>query len=390
MQRKMLLTGVTMLAMLAVPAVAETVAVPNVPAAPINQVDNQTEDASKPSFVTRIGQAQGVVRHIGDKIEIKTSGAAQKNVESALPVSPAVTVPVVAPVVAASVHDLMPTSAPAAAAKPVEKKVADSVKAPVLHKVEPKAQVKQAAAKSVHPKIATKKGSGKMLAKNAKSSVTKHAAKANKTPGIKTVAVATAKAATAVPQILSANPVAGNIMEVAQSAGNFKTMTHLLRLAGLKPMLETQGKYTLFAPNDGAFSRMSAAQLANLEQPDNREQLVQILSNHIIGGQRLTDTAIHNMIISPATMAGQPLTFSSADGKTLVNEANIVGKSIPCSNGVIHVVDQVLLPAPMIATSPAGVASAPQIAPQIETARNNFKAGEQPETLRDMLERNGR
>ena len=234
------------------------------------------------------------------------------------------------------------------------------------------------------PKGATKKAlakdeSNKKLTKTA----TKHAKTAdkklaNKNSKAPTVKVAAAPAPKTLPQITrhtvaasATQPLANSILEVTQSAGNFKTLTKLLRLAGFKPMLETRGSYTLFAPNDTAFMHFSSAQLANLEQPENREELIEILSNHLIGGHRISDTTMQNASASPATMAGQALTFVHTNGRVQVNGVDVVGKAIPCSNGIIHVVNQILLPVPIIATTPA--AETPAKNPDLTTAKNTVK-----------------
>ncbi len=138
-----------------------------------------------------------------------------------------------------------------------------------------------------------------------------------------------------------AKPVAGNVVAVLESAGRFKTMAKLLKISGLGPMLQTQGSYTLFAPSDKAFTK---EQVKKLQKSANRSELVQLLASHIVGGQRLPTSALKQMQQSPLTMAGQVLTLANAEGKQQVNGIEIIGKSIPCSNGVIHVIERTLRP----------------------------------------------
>lgn len=374
MQRKVLLSGVAFLISFALPAIAETSATQN--------------------YLMPDDQLLGVVRHIGDKEEEKAVVAPQKAVDAVMPTSPVVpavtmtkdakAVPAVPVLPTITAAPAMPRVAVKAAAVPVK-----AVSQPVVKVAKASAAVKQTVkavavkAKPVKKNTKTKKvtkASTKVKPKTTVSRTAVHTVK----PVVTKVAAAAATA-TAL-KSYSTKPVSGNIVETAQSAHNFKMLSKLLRLAGLVPMLETQGSYTVFAPNDAAFARLSAEQIEHLQSPGNREQLVQILSNHIIGGRRLSDAAIANMPISPATMAGQPLSFASANGVVQVNGVNIVGKSIPCSNGLIHVVDHVLLPEPMVATTPPSIAIVQPPAPTVTTARNTVKVGEPPASLRELLE----
>jgi uncharacterized surface protein with fasciclin (FAS1) repeats len=389
MQRKVLFSSVAFLVAFALPAIAETPKTQN--------------------YLMPIDQLPGVVRHIGDDATDHVVVVPQKAVEAVAPTPPVAPKPLaVVPVVpATAIKDAKVL--PAVPAHPLAAAPTIIVAAPTLSKTaikaaavptktvsQPMAKVTKATAtvkqtvkavavkaKSVKGKVKAKKVIKASARATSKSMVSKTAAQTVK-PAATKVAAATVSA-TAL-KSSSTKPVSGNIVETAQSARNFKTLSKLLRLAGLVPMLETQGNYTVFAPNDAAFAHLSAEQIEHLQSPGNREQLVQILSNHIIGGRRLSDAAIANMPISPATMAGQPLSFASVNGLVQVNGVNIVGQSIPCSNGLIHVVDHVLLPEPMVATTPPSIAIVPPPVPTVTTAKNTVKAVAPPASLRDLLE----
>lgn len=209
------------------------------------------------------------------------------------------------------------------------------------------------------PKIVAAKKTAKSAVKSKTKPVKQAAAKAKKSATVKT-------AATPAP-VLQAPPVPGNIIAKAEAAGGFKTLVKLLKAAGFTPMLLTQGQYTLFAPGDQAFARLSEAQLGHLQKPENRAQLVQILGHHIVGGRKLSRQDLQAMRASPKTMAGQSLALTYADGKQRVDAANITDKPIQAANGVIHAVDLLLVPMPMIATAPP----AAQPEGNVVTARAN-------------------
>lgn len=140
------------------------------------------------------------------------------------------------------------------------------------------------------------------------------------------------------------------IMAAVQSTHNLKKLAKLLRTVGLKPMFDAKGKYTLFAPSDAAFDRVSDKYLAELERPENHGLLLRILGNHIIGGHKISEEQLAEMRKSPVTMAAQLLTITNVDITIQVNRANILVNPILCSNGIIYIIDQVLLP-----TSPCSV-----------------------------------
>jgi uncharacterized surface protein with fasciclin (FAS1) repeats len=132
----------------------------------------------------------------------------------------------------------------------------------------------------------------------------------------------------------------GTIVDVASSQPSFKTLTSLLKTAGLVETLQGPGPFTVFAPTDKAFSALPKATLADLQKPENRDKLRQILTYHVVAG-KVTANQIKPGSVN--TVAGPAVTLSTTGG-VKVNNARVVKADVMTSNGVIHVIDQVLLP----------------------------------------------
>lgn len=134
---------------------------------------------------------------------------------------------------------------------------------------------------------------------------------------------------------------AGTIVDVAASNGSFETLVAALTAAELDQVLQGEGPFTVFAPTDEAFAALPEGTVEELLLPENRDLLVQILSYHVVPGE-LTSSELTSGEVQ--TAANEPVTVEvSADGVT-VNEVSVVQPDITASNGVIHVVDQVILP----------------------------------------------
>jgi uncharacterized surface protein with fasciclin (FAS1) repeats len=132
----------------------------------------------------------------------------------------------------------------------------------------------------------------------------------------------------------------GTIVDVASGQSSFKTLTSLLKTAGLVETLQGTGPFTVFAPTDEAFAALPQATLADLQKPENRDKLRQILTYHVVPG-KVTANQIKPGPVN--TVEGQAVTLSTAGG-VKVNNAKVVKADVMTSNGVIHVIDQVLLP----------------------------------------------
>ncbi|MEN9231835.1 MAG: fasciclin domain-containing protein [Thermostichus sp. DG02_5_bins_236] len=141
-------------------------------------------------------------------------------------------------------------------------------------------------------------------------------------------------------QTAEAPAAAGTIVDVAVEAGSFTTLTQALEAAGLVETLSGEGPFTVFAPTDEAFAALPEGTLEELLLPENREQLIQILTYHVVPGEALSTSLEAGEVV---TVEGSPVEISLADG-VMVNDANVVTADIEASNGVIHVIDKVILP----------------------------------------------
>ncbi len=137
-------------------------------------------------------------------------------------------------------------------------------------------------------------------------------------------------------------PPVKTLLETAAAAGSFETLMTAVDAAGLTPALESQGPLTILAPTDAAFSALPAGTLETLLKPENREQLESILKYHTIEGRVGAGNAL--TAASATTLEGNPVTFTINNGLLQVNDATILRTDINCANGVIHIIDNVLLP----------------------------------------------
>ena len=133
----------------------------------------------------------------------------------------------------------------------------------------------------------------------------------------------------------------GNIAEVAAAAGNFNTLLAAVTAAGLAETLAGEGPFTVFAPTDEAFDALPEGTVESL-LADPQGALTQILLYHVVAGKVMSGDLSDGM--SAETVQGAPITISIADGSVKVNEAAVVAADIEASNGVIHVIDAVILP----------------------------------------------
>jgi len=142
--------------------------------------------------------------------------------------------------------------------------------------------------------------------------------------------------------MMVAAPEKKDIVDTAVAAGSFQTLAKALDAAGLVETLKGEGPFTVFAPTDEAFAKLPAGTLDELLKPENKAKLVSILTYHVVPGKVLASQVVK--LNSAKTVNGQDLTISTEGGAVMVNDAKVVKTDILCSNGVIHVVDTVLLP----------------------------------------------
>jgi uncharacterized surface protein with fasciclin (FAS1) repeats len=132
----------------------------------------------------------------------------------------------------------------------------------------------------------------------------------------------------------------GTIVEVASSTEGFGTLVAAVTAAGLGETLSGTGPFTVFAPTDAAFAALPAGVLDALLLPENKDVLVKILTYHVVSGKVMAADIMDGDV---ATVQGDSVTLSTASGVT-VNGAKVTMADVPASNGVIHVIDTVLLP----------------------------------------------
>jgi len=137
-------------------------------------------------------------------------------------------------------------------------------------------------------------------------------------------------------------PAPKDIVDTAVAAGSFKTLAAALQAAGLVDTLKSKGPFTVFAPTDEAFAKLPAGTVDDLLKPENKAKLVAILTYHVVPGKVLA--AQVTKMSSAKTVNGESLTISVNNGSVMVDNAKVVKTDILCSNGVIHVIDSVVLP----------------------------------------------
>ena len=133
-----------------------------------------------------------------------------------------------------------------------------------------------------------------------------------------------------------------DIVDIAASNGSFNTLVAAVTAAGLVDTLKGEGPFTVFAPTDDAFAALPAGTVDSLLLPENKDQLVAILTYHVVPGA-VTSDQLAGQRLSVATVNGANVHIDGRDGVTVEN-ANVTTADIIASNGVIHVIDSVLLP----------------------------------------------
>jgi uncharacterized surface protein with fasciclin (FAS1) repeats len=133
----------------------------------------------------------------------------------------------------------------------------------------------------------------------------------------------------------------GTIVEVAAGNDSFKTLVAAIQAAGLVETLSGKGPFTVFAPTDKAFEALPKGTVENLLKPENKAQLQKVLTYHVVAGE------VTSKMIKPGnvkTVQGSSVKISVNGDKVMVGPANVIAVDVDASNGVIHVIDQVLLP----------------------------------------------
>lgn len=134
-----------------------------------------------------------------------------------------------------------------------------------------------------------------------------------------------------------------DIVDTAVGAGSFKTLAAALKAADLIETLKGKGPFTVFAPTDEAFAKLPEGTVETLLKPENKAKLAAILTYHVVAGKVEAKDAVK--LKSAKTVNGASFTIKVSDDGVMVDKAKVVKTDIQCSNGVIHVIDAVILPA---------------------------------------------
>ena len=132
-----------------------------------------------------------------------------------------------------------------------------------------------------------------------------------------------------------------DIVDTAAEAGSFNTLVAAIKAAGLVDALKGDGPFTVFAPSDEAFAKLPAGTIESLLKPENKDKLTAILTYHVVSGKILSSDVKPGQVV---TLQGDTLSVSSKSGALMVDQATIVATDVTATNGVIHVIDEVIMP----------------------------------------------
>lgn len=147
---------------------------------------------------------------------------------------------------------------------------------------------------------------------------------------------------TAMVVVPAANAQDKDIVDTAVAAGSFKTLATALQAAGLVETLKGPGPFTVFAPTDEAFAKLPKGTLDDLLKPENKEKLVSILTYHVVPGKVMAADVVK--LKKAKTVQGSEISIKVKGGKVMADKANVTKTDVGASNGVIHVIDAVMMP----------------------------------------------
>jgi len=133
-----------------------------------------------------------------------------------------------------------------------------------------------------------------------------------------------------------------DIVDIAVEAGTFETLVAAVTAADLVSVLKSDGPFTVFAPTDEAFAALPEGTVASLLLPENKDQLIAVLTYHVVAGKVMASDVVK--LTEAETVQGTTVEIKVKEGKVMVDGANVVATDIEASNGVIHVIDAVILP----------------------------------------------
>jgi uncharacterized surface protein with fasciclin (FAS1) repeats len=159
---------------------------------------------------------------------------------------------------------------------------------------------------------------------------------------IKTLSIAVLTIFLSATALIASSHDKKDVVDTAVSAGSFNTLVAAVQAADLVDTLKSEGPFTVFAPTDDAFAKLPAGTVEDLLKPENKDKLKAILTYHVVSGKYMAkDVATMKMA---ETVNGQSVMISMDAGTVMVDGAKVVQADIECSNGVIHVIDTVILP----------------------------------------------
>lgn len=133
-----------------------------------------------------------------------------------------------------------------------------------------------------------------------------------------------------------------DIVDTAAASSSFTTLVTAVKKAGLVDTLKGDGPFTVFAPTNEAFAKLPEGTVESLLKPENRKQLIAILTYHVVPGKVMAADVVK--LKSAKTVQGSNVTINVQDGKVMIDEATVIKADIGTSNGVIHVIDRVITP----------------------------------------------
>jgi len=133
-----------------------------------------------------------------------------------------------------------------------------------------------------------------------------------------------------------------DIVDTAVGAKQFSTLVAAVQAAGLVETLKGDGPFTVFAPTDAAFEKLPEGTVESLLKPENKDKLVAVLTYHVVPGKVMAKDVVG--LSKAKSVQGKEITITVDDGKVMVDKARVIKTDIECSNGVIHVINAVILP----------------------------------------------
>lgn len=133
-----------------------------------------------------------------------------------------------------------------------------------------------------------------------------------------------------------------DIVDVAASNGSFNTLVAAIKAAGLVGTLKGEGAFTVFAPTDDAFAKLPEGTVESLLLPENKDKLIAILTYHVVPGKVMAQDVVK--LDKATTVNGQDVLITTEDDKVMINNATVTAVDVKAKNGVIHVIDTVLMP----------------------------------------------